>query len=330
MAIVIGRREFISALGLAATSPLAARAQQPAMPVVGFLHAGSADGFASEAAAFRQGLREVGYVEGQNAAIEYRWADGRYDQLPALAADLVRQHVAVIAAATFPAALAAKEATDALPIVFEIGVDPVRVGFVASLNRPGSNVTGIFNMASELVPKRIELARELVPNATLITVLVNPANPNVEATIREGARAAQMQLGIRVQILQASTISEIDRAFARVLEQRPSAVVFGADPYFNSVWREIAELAIRYAVPTIHELRYFIIAGGLMSYGADLADAYRLAGAYTGRILKGERPADLPVQQSTKVEMVINLKAAKALGLTVPLSLLGRADEVIE
>jgi putative ABC transport system substrate-binding protein len=300
------------------------------MPVIGFLHAGTAEGLAKETAGFREGLREAGYSDGEDVAIEYRWAEGQYDRLPELAADLVHRHVAAITAAPTPAALAAKRATDTIPIVFEIGADPVHSGLVASLNRPSGNVTGIANLSVALTAKRIEMMHQVMPDAKLIAVLVNPDNPNIIATEMDDARAAQSSLGIQIQFLEARGVGDIDAAFAKVVELRASALVVGADPLFNSKSEEIAGLAARYRVPTIDVLREFVVAGGLMSYGADRVDAYRLQGVYTGRILKGEKPADLPVQQSTKVEMLINLKTAKTLGLVFPLPILGRADEVIE
>jgi len=326
------RREFISLVGSAAVVwPLVARAQQPALPVIGFLHGGSADGYARETAAFRQGLRETGSIDGQSVAIKYHWADGQYDRLPALAADLVRRDVAVIAAFSLPSTLAAKAATDVLPIVFEQGgVDPVRGGLVASFNRPGGNITGIVSLVGELIAKKIELMHEVAPNAALIAVLVNPGNQNIETEIRDVGGAAQALLGIQIKILRASTLSDIETAFTKIVELRVGGLVIGGDSYFHSKQEQIAALATRYAVPTIHYIREFVTVGGLMSYGADFADSYRLVGGYTGRILKGEKPADLPVQQATKVALYINLKTAKALGVTVPLPLLGRADEVIE
>ncbi len=323
------RRKFITLVAGAAAWPFVVRAQQPAMPTIGFLHAGSADGYARELAGFQQGLHEAGYVEGKNIAIDFRWADGHYDRLPALAADLVREHVAVIAAAPGNAALVAKEATQTVPIVFEGGADPVRLGLVASLNRPGGNITGIVNQSNTLVTKRIELMREVVQNATVITVLANPSSPSSQAFVSD-AQKAQASLGIQIQVLEASTLSEIEKAFAKVATLRTGALVIGVDAVFTSNVRQTAELASCYLVPTSSQLREFASAGGLMSYGANLADAYRLTGVYVGRILRGEKPADLPVQQSAKIEFVINLKAAKALGLAVSLPLLGRADEVIE
>jgi putative ABC transport system substrate-binding protein len=330
MAIDIRRRRFISALGGGMIAwPLAASAQQPGIPVIGFLHAGSADGYASEMAAFQRGLRETGLIEGQNVAIEFNWVEGHYDRLPELASDLVRRHVAVIVAATMPVVVVVKQATDTIPIVFEFGGDPVHFGLVTSLNRPGGNVTGIVNLSNSLVPKRVELMHAVVPNAALIAVLLNPDSPNARLQM-DDVQEAQKLLGIQIQFLQARAMGDIDAAFAKVEELRAGGLVIGADPYLTSNWEKIAALATRYGVPTSHERRDFVAAGGLMSYGADLAEAYHLAGIYTGRILKGEKPADLPVQQSTKVELSLNLKTAKALGITFPLTLLARADEVIE
>jgi putative ABC transport system substrate-binding protein len=331
MAINIARRKFIAALGGTAFAwPLTARAQQSALPVIGFLHAADATGFDREMAGFRQGLHETGYDEGRNVAIEFRWAEGHYDRLPDMAADLVRRNVAVIVAAPTPTALAAKAATGTIPIVFELGIDPVAAGLVASLNRPGGNITGISNMSVALGAKRLEVMHQVVPDAKLLAVLVNPTNAGSTQTETDAARATQASLGIQVQFLPASTIGDIEAAFAKAVDLRVGGLVVGADPFFVSKHVEIAALAARYRVPTIDIQRDFATAGGLISYGADLAEAYRLTGTYVSRILKGEKPADLPVQQSTKVEMVINLKAAKALGVTFPLPLLGRADEVIE
>jgi putative tryptophan/tyrosine transport system substrate-binding protein len=324
----VKRREFITLVGgVAAGWPLAAHAQQ--LPVVGFLHAGSADGYVKEVGAFRQGLREVGYVEGQNVAIEYRWADGHYDRLPDLADDLVRKHVAVIVAAPIPAALAAKDATQSVPIVFEEGADPVRFGLVASFNRPGGNITGVVNQSATLVAKRIELMHQLLPSATSIALLVDPGVVTAESII-DDAKKAETSFGIQIHVLHANTLNEIEAAFARVVELQESALVVGIGPFFTSNIKQIAVLAGRYRVATSAELRDFAASGGLLSYGADLSDAYRLTGVYAGRILHGDKPADLPVQQSEKIEMVINLKTAKALSITFPLPLLGRADEVIE
>jgi putative ABC transport system substrate-binding protein len=299
------------------------------MPVVGFLHSGSAEGYARELAAFREGLREAGYSAKQNVTIEYRWAEDHFDRLPSLAADLIDRRVALILAAPLPAATAAKKATAKIPIVFEQGADPVSYGLVASLNRPGGNVTGIVNLSNELILKRIEITHEVLPKAELIAVLVNPNNPNESSEIAF-AQAAQTRLGIQVKILRASTPRDLDAAFAKVVELRAGALVAGADSLFTGNVIQLAALATRYNVPTIYQHRDFAAAGGLMSYGSDLPAAYRLCGVYAGRILKGEKPADLPVQQTAKVELVINLKTAQALGLSIPLPLLGRADEVIE
>ena len=323
------RREFIIFLSGAVAPPLAARAQRLVTPVIGFLSAREASEAPQLLTAFRQGLKELGFVESQNIAIEYRFAGNQNDQLPALAADLVQRQVTVIVAVTTPAALAAKAATTTVPIVFQTGADPVQIGLVASLNRPGGNVTGV-NLSIGLATKRIELMRQVMPDAKLIAVLVNPRDSAIIASEMDDARAVQAQLGVRIHFLQASTIGDIDAAFAKVVELRASALAIGSYPLFISRPDEIASLATRYGVPAIHPLRAFAAAGGLMSYGSDFADTYKLAGAYVGRILKGEKPENLPVQQSTKVELIINLKIAKVLRLTIPEPLLGRADEVIE
>ena len=323
------RREFITLLGGAAAMwPRVARSQQRAMPVIGFLHSGSSDLNADRVRAFGQGLSEMGYVGGQNVAIEYRWADGQYDRLPALAADLVRRQVAVIIANT-PAVPAAKAAATTIPIVFQTGGDPVATGFVASLNRPDGNLTGVATLNVELGPKRLELLRELVPAATLIALLINPTNPNADAQTR-GLQVAARTLRLELRVLHASDERDFDMAFATLIQLRAGALVIGPDALFITESERLAALTVRHAVPGIFSPREFAAAGGLMSYGGSGTETYRLIGLYAGRILKGEKPADLPVQQVTKVELVINLKTAKALGVIVPLPLLGRADEVIE
>jgi putative ABC transport system substrate-binding protein len=331
MTAFIGRRKFITLLGGAAAAwPLVARAQQPAMPVIGFLSSESLSA-SSRVRAFRQGLSEIGYVEGQNVAIEYRWADGQYDRLPAMAADLARRQVAVITAiGAVPSVLAAKAATTTIPIVFSTGVDPVEAGLVASLNRPDGNATGVTVLAVELVPKKLELLHEVVPTATIIGVLVNPTNANVAETVSKDLEATARTLGLQVHVLRASNGREIDDAFATLAQLRGRALLIGPFAYFNTKTEWIAALSLRYTMPTIFQNREFAAAGGLMSYGGSTTELYRLIGVYTGRILKGEKPADLPVQQATKVDLIINLKTAKALGLDVPATLLARADEVIE
>jgi len=323
------RREFITLLGGAAAAwPLTTRAQQAEIPVVGFLNGGSPDGYAPMVAAFHQGLMDTGYVEAQSVRIEHRWADGQYDRLPAMAADLVHRQVAVIVTNS-PGMLAAKAATTTIPIVFTTSGDPVELGFVASLARPGRNITGVTQLNVEVAPKRLELMHELVPTATIMAVLLNPTYPSAE-TQSKGMQAAARTLGLQLHILRASNERAIDDAFATLAQLRAGAFVISSDPFFNSRAEQFAALALRHAVPTIFQYREFAAAGGLMSYGGSIIDSYRQAGVYTGRILKGEKPADLPVQQSTKVELIINLKTATALGITIPISLLGRADEVIE
>jgi putative tryptophan/tyrosine transport system substrate-binding protein len=323
------RREFITLLGGGAAWPLTARAQQPAMPVIGLLGSASAQRYAAQVAAFRQGLEEAGYSTA-NLAIEYRWAEDQYERLPALAAELVRRQVSVIAAiGGVPAALAAKAATTTIPIVFQTGADPVAVGLVVSLSRPGGNVTGVTALNVELGPKQLELLHELVPTATLFAVLINPSSPLAE-TLSKNLQAAARTLGLQLHVLQASTERDFDPVFTTLIQLRAGGLVITPDAFFVGRSEQLAALALRDSVPTVHHYREFAVAGGLMSYGTSVRDSYRLVGVYTGRILKGENPADLPVQQSTKVELFLNLKTAKAFGLTFPLSLLGRADEVIE
>ena len=326
----IRRRDLITTLGgLAAAWPLAARAQQPAMPVVGFLGSRALGDDPQLLDAFRRGLSEAGYAEGQNVAIEYRFAENQYDRLPALAADLVRRGVTVIAA-NGPAAQAAKAATATIPIVFTAGFDPVEVGLVANMNRPGGNITGVSIQDVELGPKRLGLLHELVPAAKVIAVLVNPSDPTRAEAIVGGLRVAARTLGLQLQVLHASTDRDFDMVFARLVQLGAGGLVIGGEPFFNSRSGQLGALTVRHAMPAIYQLRAFAAAGGLMSYGASLSDSYRLAGVYTGRILSGEKPGDLPIQQAKKVEMVINLKTAKALGLAVPSTLLVSADEVIE
>jgi putative tryptophan/tyrosine transport system substrate-binding protein len=324
------RRAFIrTTAGGLLVVPLVARAQPPAMPVVGFLNSRAAGDDPHLLAAFRQGLKEVGYVEGQNVAIEYRFAESQDDRLPALAADLVRRHVAVIAANGL-AAQAAKAATATIPIVFTAGFDPVEVGLVASMSRPGGNITGVSILDVELGPKRLELLHAFVPRATIIAVLVNPADPARAESIARNMQAAARNLGLQLHVVRASADRDFDTVFASLIQLRAGGLVIGGDPFFNSRSEQLGTLTLRHAVPTIYQFRAFVAAGGLASYGGNLTDSYRLAGVYTGRILNGEKPGGLPIQRATKVELVINLQTAKALGLTIPQSLLARADEVIQ
>ena len=322
------RRELMLVLGGALTAARTLRAQQKAMPVIGFLNGRSPGEAAGVVAAFRQGLSETGYVEGQNVAIEYRWAEGRYDRLRALAADLVGRQVDLIATGGLPPALAAKNATSTIPIVF-LGTDPVRDGLVASLARPGGNLTGFTVINVELMPKRLDLLFELVPETRVIALLVNPNNPTAETIMGDVQEAARVK-GMQLDIVKAGTESEIETAFAFLVQLQAGALVVGGDPFFNSRREQLAALASRHAIPAIYEYREFPAAGGLISYGPSLTNTWREVGIYAGKILKGAKPADLPVQQPTKFELVVNLKTAKALGLTVPQSILALADEVIE
>src|SRR5262245_29948507 len=325
------RRDFVTLLGSAAAIwPLVARAQQPAMPVIGFVTSGAASSNAHLIAAFRQGLSETGYVEQRNVAVEYLWAENQYERLPALVADLVRRKVSVIVAVgALSVALAAKQATATIPIVFGIGGDPVQLGFVANLNRPGGNLTGVTNLNTEVLPKRLELLREILPGTTAFAGLVNPNNPAAESQTRDLQAAARV-LGLQLHVVHASTERDFDGAFATLVNLRASGLVIAGDGVFVNGSTKLAALALRHEMPAIFQFREFAAAGGLMSYGSGSGDQTRLAGVYSGRILKGEKPGDLPVQRSTKVELVINFRTAKMLGLTVPLTLRGRADEVIE
>ena len=325
------RRTFIAALGSAAAWPLVARAQQPTMPVIGYLGAATPELFAGRLRAFRQGLGEHGYVEGRNVAIDYRWAKGEYDRFPALVADLIRRQVSVLTApGSTPGALAAKAATTTIPIVFLSGIDPVAAGFVASLNRPGGNLTGVVALSLELGPKQLQLLQEMVPAARRVALLVNPDSRTLADQQVSDQQAAARTLGLELDVLQVRTMGDFDGVFVELGRLRADALIIGGEALFTSETGRLAALTLRYAMPALYLSREFPAAGGLMSYGPDIADGHRLAGVYVGRILEGEKPADLPVHQSTKLELIINLKTAKALGLTVPATLLTRADEVIE
>ena len=324
------RRDFISGVfASVAVCPRSARAQRPKKPVIGLLVSTSADSYASRIAYIRQGLSETGFTEGQNVTIEYRWADSQYDRLPAMAAELARNRVDVMVAITTTAALAAKAATTTIPIVFEVGADPVAMGLVASLSRPGGNLTGVSLLNVELGAKRLELLYGVVPTATIIGLLVNPAAPNAEILSRD-VQAAADRFAIQLQLQRASADEDFDAVFASLRELGAGALVIGTDPLFNAGSERLAALAMRYAMPTIYQYRAFAAAGGLMSYGGSLKEPFRQVGIYTGRVLRGEKPAELAIQQSTKVELIVNLKTAKMFGLRIPDSLLGRADEIIE
>ena len=323
------RRTFIAALGGAAAWPVVARTQRT-IPVISFLNIASSDGYRPMVNAFRQGLQESGYVEGPDVKIEYRWAEGQIDQLPAMAAELVRSQVSVIAATSTPAALAAKAATTTIPIIFEMAGDPVSLGLVAGLDRPGGNVTGVANLNIGITPKRLQLLYEVVPTARSVALLVNPANPTVAETQARETRSAAQTLGVDLHVLNASSERDFDAVVASLIQLQAGGLVIAAEPLFRSRETQLGELTVRHAVPAIFTGRDFAAAGGLLSYGADARETYRLAGIYTGRILRGEKPANLPVQQSTLVELIINLKTAKTLGITIPIPLLGRANEVIE
>ncbi len=325
------RREFIEAIvGSFAAWPVAALAQQAAMPVIGFLGPGSAESDAYRVTAFRQGLNEAGYVEGKNCSIEFRWAEGHYERLPALAADLLKRQVAVIVPTGTPASLAAKAATTTVPIVFETGADPVKLGLVASFSRPGGNVTGVTQMSEEMAPKRLELLHELLPGKRIFGLLVNPNAPMLAEPQAREVRSAANTLGLELHVLNASSERDFDAAFAKLAELRTGGLVIGGDALFTGHSRQLGALTVKHAVPAIYQWREFAASGGLMSYGAHITDTHRLVGVYAGRVLKGDKPAELPIQRATKVEMYINLKTAKALGITVPLPLSGRADEVFE
>jgi putative tryptophan/tyrosine transport system substrate-binding protein len=327
----MNRREFITLLGSAATVwPFTAHAQQQAMPVIGFLNSSSPDAEGDRVRAYRQGLSEAGYVEGRNLTIEYRWADGHNDRLPSMAADLVRRGVNVIVTGGTPATLAAKAATATTPIVFILSTDPVEAGLVASLNRPGGNLTGVTGLNVELAPKKLELLHELLPSATILALLVNPTNAVAAKSESQAVQAAARTIGLQLHELHASTERDFDSVFASLVRLRAGALVIGSDLFFTSRSKQLAELTVRHAVPSIYQFREFVTAGGLMSYGGSITDWGHQGGIYTGRILAGAKPAELPVHQATKLELFVNSKTARALGLEVPLPLLARADEVIE
>jgi len=325
------RRDFIKVVaGSTITWPLAAHAQQPAMPVIGFLNSGSPGPYARNVAALRQGLEEAGYIKGQNVAVEYRWAEGQTDRLPVLAADLVHRQVAVIVATSTPAALAAKSATTTIPIIFELGSDPVQLGLVSSLSRPGGNVTGVTQLGIAVAPKRLELLHELLPTARVMALLVDPTDPtNAKTTVSEVTAAAKT-FGLQLHVLNASNENDFTGVFAKLIQLGAGGLVVGGGAFFVSHEKQLAALTVRHAVPAASEHREFAAAGGLLSYGSDITDAYRITGIYTGRILRGDKPAELPVQRATKVELYINLTTAKALGLSVPPALQARANEMIE
>jgi putative tryptophan/tyrosine transport system substrate-binding protein len=325
------RRDFIAFIGGSAMAwPTKVRAQTTAMPVIGFINSGSPDPLGRRWAAFRQGLNAAGYIADQNVHVEFRWAEGHYDRLPEMAADLVRRQVTVIAATSAPAALAAKAATTVIPIVFETAADPVRLGLVDNLSRPGGNVTGVTQLNVEVTPKLLELLHELIPTARVIGLLVNLANPTLSEPQSQAIRSAASKFGLELHVLNASSEQDFDAAFESLVGLQAGGLVIGADSVFSNRIERLAALTLRYGIPAINQYREFAVAGGLISYGSDNRESYRLAGIYTGRVLKGEKPADLPVQQATKVELYINLKTAKTLGIVLPLSLSGRADELIE
>ncbi|MGA8698267.1 MAG: ABC transporter substrate-binding protein [Xanthobacteraceae bacterium] len=324
------RREFIKGIAVSSVWPLAAQAQQRPMPVIGFLNSRAPGNLPKLLAAFRQGLNDTGYIEGQNVAIEYRFAENQYERLPALAADLVRHQVSVIAATGSPAALAAMRATPIIPIVFETSGDPIKLGLVANLNRPGGNVTGVTQLVQEVEPKLLELLHELLPSIRIVALLVNPADPTLAEANRSAVLAAAHNLGLELQILNASSEHDFDGVFKKLTELRAGALMIGGDALFTAHSEQLAALAVRHGVPAFYKGREFAAAGGLIAYGSEIADSYRLVGNYTGRVLNGEKPADLPVQRATKIQLIINFKTAKALGITIPLPVSGRADEVIE